>query len=87
MDRIPGYLALAALISGIVTFVLGWRVGHEEAELSTLIYAGFLTLILQSFACAVTFIHARLLREEQAEWGERLQAAGLGESNSTAADD
>ncbi len=83
MDRIPGFLALASLVSGIVTFVIGWRVGHDAAEVTTLIYAGFATLVLQSLACAVTFVHARLLRDELAELGGMLAAAEENQAVST----
>lgn len=86
MDRIPGFLALASLISGIITFVIGWRVGHDAAEVSTLIYAGFTTLILQSLACALTFVHARLLRDELAELGGMLAAAEEKGADSTTAE-
>lgn len=66
MAQIPALLALLALISGIVTMVIGVSVGHENASLETLIYAGMTTLFLQVFALAVTFIHSRLVTQDMA---------------------
>ena len=66
MAQIPALLALLALISGIVTMVIGVSVGHENASLETLIYAGMVTIFLQVFALAVTFIHSRLVTQDMA---------------------
>ena len=67
MAQIPALLALLALISGIVTMIIGVSVGHENASLETLIYAGMVTIFLQVFALAVTFIHSRLVTQDMAE--------------------
>lgn len=64
MAQIPALLALIALVSGIITMVIGVSVGHENASIETLIYAGMVTLFLQVFAVAVTFIHSRLVTDD-----------------------
>jgi mannose/fructose/N-acetylgalactosamine-specific phosphotransferase system component IID len=83
MAKIPGFLALAALVAGIVTFLVGVALGRGQAEVATLIYGGLVTLFLQVFAVVVTFVHARLLGEERAELLARIAAAGESRAEST----
>jgi hypothetical protein len=83
MARTPGFLALAALVAGIVTFLIGVSLGRGEAEVASLIYAGLVTLSLQVFSVVVTFVHARLLGEERAELRARLADARTPPAEST----
>ncbi|HAC79866.1 MAG: hypothetical protein P8K76_13180 [Candidatus Binatia bacterium] len=80
MAQIPALLALIALISAIVTMVIGVSVGHENASVETLIYAGMATIFLQVFALAVTFIHSRLVTQDIAELMLAVKAAEEGAS-------
>ena len=80
MAQIPALLALIALISAIVTMVIGVSVGHENASVETLIYAGMATIFLQVFALAVTFIHSRLVTQDMAELMLAVKAAEEGAS-------
>ncbi|MFP6665204.1 MAG: hypothetical protein VCC00_13480 [Deltaproteobacteria bacterium] len=83
MAKIPGFLALAALVAGIVTFLLGVALGRGQAEVASVIYAGLVTLFLQVFAVAVTFVHARLLGEEREELLARIEAGKKSPGKST----
>ena len=66
MAQIPALLALISLVSAITTLLIGVAVGHANAAVETLIYAGMVTIFLQVFALAVTFIHSRLVTQDLA---------------------
>jgi hypothetical protein len=83
MAQIPALLALIALISAIVTMVIGVSVGHENASVETSIYAGMATIFLQVFALAVTFIHSRLVTQDMAELMLAVEAAEEGASTTS----
>ena len=81
MAQIPALLALMALIAAIITMVIGVSVGHENASVEALIYAGMVTIFMQVFALAVTFIHSRLVTQDIATLMIAVEEAKKGASS------
>jgi hypothetical protein len=59
MARVTAILAFLAFLFGCVTFAQGLRAGHGGDAITTHLYWGFATLILQLFAAGVAFVHSR----------------------------
>jgi hypothetical protein len=59
MARVTAILASLAFLFGCITFTQGLRAGHGDDAITTHLYWGFATLILQLFAAGVAFVHSR----------------------------
>lgn len=59
MGTITAILVLASFVSGCVTLVVGYRVGHGEATLTSHLGWAMVTLLVQFAAACIAIMHAR----------------------------
>jgi hypothetical protein len=67
MARVTAWLAAISFVAGLVTFVVGARVGYGSSTISSHLNWGALTLVLQLFTACVATIHSRFAAQELAE--------------------
>lgn len=78
MAGVTAFMALASFLAGTITAVLGYRAGHGEASLSTVMTWAAGTLLLQAFTAFVAAIHGRAHRAELAALYEEIDRLGEG---------
>lgn len=78
MATVTAFIVLLAFVAGCVTLVLGVRLGHGESDLGQHLTWGVLTLVLQLFATAIAFVHARASSAQAARFREALEVASRG---------
>lgn len=59
MGTITAVLVLLSFVSGCVTLVVGYRLGHDEATLTSHLSWAMVTLLLQFAAACIAIMHAR----------------------------
>lgn len=78
MGAITAFLIGLSFLSGCVTLVVGYRVGHGETPLVTHLSWAMGTLLLQFAATCVALMHARAERRYVSALEEALEAARSG---------
>lgn len=74
MGAITAVLVTCSFVSGCVTMVLGWGVGHGTTEMVSHLGWAMGTLLLQFAAACVAVMHARAERRYVAELETALEA-------------
>lgn len=62
MPTVTAIFVVLAFLAGCVTAVVGFRVGHGESSLPTLLDWAAVTLVLQLCAACIAVVHARAAR-------------------------
>lgn len=62
MGTITAVLVALSFVSGCVTLVIGYRLGHEDATLTSHLSWAMGTLLLQFAAACIAIMHARAER-------------------------
>jgi len=78
VGRVTAALAAVSFAAGVVTFVVGVRVGHGESALASHLGWGALTVVLQVFTLLVALVHARAAAQEIAALRAQLARAESG---------
>lgn len=86
MAGVTALMALASFLAGATTAVLGYRAGHGDASLSTVMAWAAGTLLLQAFTAFVAAIHGRAHRAELAALYAEIDRLGEGGGAGGAAD-
>ncbi len=76
MGTITALLVALSFVTGCITLVVGYRVGHGEATLVTHLSWAMGTLLLQFAAACIAIMHARAERQYVAALEQALEAAG-----------
>ena len=78
MGSITAFLVAASFVSGCITLVVGYRVGHGETELINHLSWAIGTLLLQFAATCVALMHARAERRYVSALEQALESARSG---------
>jgi hypothetical protein len=78
MATVTAALVVLSFVSGCVTLVVGYRLGHGTMTLVAHLGWAMATLLLQFAAACIAVVHARAERRYVAALEEALQRAGSG---------